>query len=333
MKKSIIGGSIVSIFIIALGGYFFVGGSKPDDLNSTRNKLQSVLVVAQDKLNQEKQKLNNMLSDIKQSFALAVSVQDQMRQATAVVNKTNIMFKDANGVNPKLIVKNPLTNIPIDDERKNINTILAEWEKKSNISSLKLINITESEKILKNAETIQNYLDELSQIMENLTPENSGLSQFQLDTYLQHLPSAEEIQQVINTITNAIQDAEDNIATSPQSVTPPAIDTTPPPQPETPPATLLDEAIAQQAVVDAAQNQVNYIQEQINQIETEIPPPPVDTTIPPVEILPPEVSPEVPPVDSGNNTINYDVKRTIDKNQGIIVQPGEPRLIQGTDPY
>ncbi|MBY0376520.1 hypothetical protein K2P96_00920, partial [Patescibacteria group bacterium] len=83
-KSVIIGGSVAFLLIMAFGVYFFARGGKPDGLNSSRNKLQADLALAQDKLASQKEKLSSMLADIKQSFSLAITVQDQIRQATDI---------------------------------------------------------------------------------------------------------------------------------------------------------------------------------------------------------------------------------------------------------
>ncbi|MBP6883621.1 MAG: hypothetical protein KBC06_00075 [Candidatus Pacebacteria bacterium] len=324
MKKSIlVGGTIISLLVLIFLVYFFVRGNKPDDLNSTRNKLQSDLAIAQSKLANEKNKLDSMLDSLKQSFSLAVSVQDQMRQATDVVNRTNFMFHDPNGASPELIVKNPLQNIPINDQRKNINSLLTDWRTKLSLSSLKLIDVAESERIKKNTETIQQYLESLHQIADKLTPENSDLSQYQIDIYKQNLPAVEEVKQIISNIDAAIQNAQNGNSQSSGSTGNSGNSTSSGSQ--NPPVTPED-VIDQQNTVDDGQDQVDTIQNQIDQIDqqTETPPP----TVPPVE-----TPPETPVAETENNTVNYGVRRTIDKNQGIIVQPGPAQLIPGTDPY
>ncbi|MBY0376930.1 hypothetical protein K2P96_03075, partial [Patescibacteria group bacterium] len=274
------------------------------------------------KLASQKEKLSSMLADIKQSFSLAITVQDQIRQATDIVNKTNFMFNDPNGANPKLITKNPLSNIPIEAQRAGVNTILSGWQGKLSLSSLHLLDVAASEKIKQNAQDIQTYLNNLSTIVDHLTPENSGLTQFQIDTYAAKLPPKDAIQQVINNIQDAIDHANGggngNGGTGGTG--------------DNGNGTTPEDVIQQQNTVDETQHEIDEIQHQIDQInqqQNQNNNPPVqqaDNSTPTVD-----TSGTPPPTD--NNTINYGVKRVIDKHQGILIQPGEPQLIQGSDPY
>ncbi|MFA6077070.1 MAG: hypothetical protein WC735_03265 [Candidatus Paceibacterota bacterium] len=324
-KLSLIGGGVVFALVLAFGVYFFMHGDKYNDLVTQKNMLQSDLAIAKNKLNKEKETLDTMTDDLESEFYLAATFQDQMRKASGIVEETDFMFKDASGSNPELIVKNPLKNILINDERKNINLLLEEWRKKTDILLIKTIDVNEREKIQKEMQTIKEFLEDLSEIIESLTPADSGLSQLQIDIYLSQLPPVEAIEEVLVSLETAIENSN-----NPQ---------TPPTSPSNIPSVTPEDVGNQQEVVEQVEDEVDSIKEKLTQVEQEIqqstpnPPPPTPTspTTPPVTTNP---NPENQNTNNGNNTNNPEVPRNIpNTRQGIIVQPGSPRLIQGTDPY
>lgn len=344
MKKWLIVGGEAAflIILIFLGIYFFTRGNKSDDLITKKNKLQSDLVLAQDKLNKERENLYNMTGSLKQSYSLAFSVQDEMKKASDMVSQTDFMFIDPYGLGPQLRVKNT-TDIIISLERKDINLLIFQWQKKTDLLSVSKIDVNESEKIRNEAAMIKKYIQDLSEIVGGLTPANSGLSQLQINTYLAQLPSVDVINQVLASIGTAIENAISNnnsqaLNTQTQTETNTGAnvgtqnDQTPPSFGSNTRAVTPEAVVAEQAVVAETQTTVTTLQEQLAQIEEQIQqssPPPVETTttINPV--------PENQNTNNGENTNGTEnlPSRDIINGQGIIIQPGPPRLIQGTDPF
>ena len=325
MKKSfIISGSIVFILILIFGIYFFTRGNKPENLIIQKNKLQSDIVLAKDKLSKEKQILDTMVSGLFDSYPLAVNVQDQMKKASDIVSQTDFMFTDSSGLNPEIIVKNIISGFSINNERKNINLLISRWKQETDILSIKKIDINESNKIKQDTETIKTYIQNLSQIVGSFTTGNSGLSQLQIDSYLAQLPSIEVINEVLASLGTAIENANNPPASNPETQNSPA---SPNPPPVAPPVVVTpSDVIREQAIVAEAQRQADILQEQLALIETQLPLPPAPTAPTPVP-TPIEINPTNNPdyINPYNiNSADY---------QGIIIQPGPPQLIQGTNQF
>ena len=338
MKKTfIIGGGIIVLLILVLGGiYFFPHENKLKDLTTQKSKTQGFLAGAEDKLNKEKQKLDTMTNQLKESFALAVTVQDQTNLASSMVHQTDFMFTDASGSKPELIIKNIPGGVSVNNERKNLNLLIAEWQKEMDFLSISKIDVAESEKIKKDTEAVKAFIKNLTEIIKNLTPANSGLSQEQIDMYLSQLPSVDSVDQVLVSIQSAIETSKAKTAAESGGSAPTAPLVTP------------EEVLAEQKAVVDAQNQMTALQEQLARIEEQISqsspnsnsnsgstppptPPEVDTSVvPPVPVNP-------TPTDPNNVGPQYNSEDMLNsiKNRGpsIIVQPGPPRLIQGTNQY
>ncbi|OGI75714.1 hypothetical protein A3C67_02915 [Candidatus Nomurabacteria bacterium RIFCSPHIGHO2_02_FULL_42_19] len=322
-KSVIIGAGIAFLITILTGGYFLTRESELDDLMARKNKLESNLITAEDKFNRAKGALSTMLGDLQNSFALGTSVQDQIKQASDIVKQTDFIFTDPDGSNPEIIVDNPLPDILINAERQYINLLLAEWLAKTDILSIKEIGVSEAEKIKADTEIIKTFIENLAKIVASLTPEDSELSQFQIDTYFSQLPSIVDINEVLTSLETAIENHNSQVESSQTS------SNFPPPTSIEP-----EEVVAQQAVVTQAQTEVTTVQEQLAEIEEEIEPlSPTPVPISPITNPDPENQTENQNTESSENNPISLPPRVIDSNQGIIIQPGPVRLIQGTDPF
>lgn len=334
MKKALITAGAIGILIIIISGvYFFVLKSRTDDLTLQKNKLEQALNVAQKNLNKEKEKLDTLNKGLQDSFPLAVSVQGQMKKSFDIVQQTDFMFYDAYGLNPELIIKNYSTASALNNERKDINSLLLKWQKQLNLLSVQKIDVNESEKIKKDIETIKVFIKNLTLAIKALTVQNSGLSQYQIDTYSAQFVSVEVVDEVIYSIETAITNSNYNSLNSnaTNSYTVATGNSQVPANFETFPGQVLpSEVITQQSVVEEAQNQVNQIQEQIAQVEAQIQ---QASTIPPASEIPTEIIVNPPIEDTSMIEYLNLPPRKIIKDQGILVQPGPPRLIQGSDPY
>lgn len=322
--------------IILLGVYFLTRGNGLDYLIGQKDKLEGNLALAQGRLNKEKQTLDAMIKNFQNSSELTAKVQGQMKKASDLVKQTDFMFIDPDGSNPKIIVKNLLAYISINDERKNINQLLFKWQQKISARSAQNIDLSESEKIKEDAEIIKSFIEDLSKITGALTPQNSGLSQVRIDSYLLKLPSLQSVNEVLASLGAAIENykindlqafdinTESNLNYSNFSLPSPSI-------------VFNDSIVAQQVIVAEMQTEVTNIQQQLTQVEEQI----QQSSPSPVAPLPSETDTTINSVlenQNTNNTIteyNYITppSREFVPSQGIIIQPGPPRLIQGTDQY
>jgi len=329
MKKSLIVGGMFFIIIIIFGGYFLIRNNTRDSSIVQKDRLQDGLLVAENKLKKEKETLNLMIDDLRNSFILAVSVQDQMKKGSRIVSQTDFMFSDPNGLNPQLIVKNFPSIILINTERKNINLLLTEWQNKTDILYIKKIDIKESEQIKKDAQAIKTYFHDLSYLIGILTPKNSGISQFQIDSFLSNLPLEEAIDEVLASLQTAINNSQTLDTQTAYSQTSSSSSqgvnfVTP------------DDVVAQQGIVDQTQIQVIALQEQLTQIEEQNS---AETNIN-TQINSDLENQNTTNTDSTNDDTNLTNQNDssvndnlIDDHQGIIIQSGLPQLIQGTNQY
>lgn len=306
------------LLIPIVGAYFFTRGEDLDDLTVKKNQLQDDLTVAKDKLNKETEILDTMTSDLRRGYPVASSVQDQMSKASDLVRRTDFIFTNPSGSNPKIIVKNPLTDISIDAERVDINMLLAEWQKETTVASMATIDLNKIEKIKKDAETIKRFINDLSKITASLTPENSGLSQFQIATYSAMLPSLASIDAVLNSLSISIENSTNNQI--PQ--TSPNI-----------PVVTVAEVVQQQAVVAQIEATVVAVQEQITQTEVQIQQISLTPTPIPTPTPTPTPTPNPTPTPTPTPTPITDPGSGGTDSEGTIFQSGEPELIQGTNPY
>ncbi len=339
MNKSIIGGGIVVVLIVAL--YFFLQGTSLEDLITQKNKLQNDFTVAEKKLNKEKETLGIILTDLRNSSALTAGIVEQTKKASSLVKQTDFLFDDSNGENPELKFRNPLTSILINNERRNINLLIAEWQKKSNFFQIKTIGIKESEQIKKDAQAIKAFLENLSKILASLTPANSGLTQLQIDTFSSQFPSVNQIDEVLTSLGAVIENyntsraetyyvwAETRTGGNQNSS-----DSSPSEIPVTE-----NDITLQQTVVAEMQTQIVAIQAQLQEVEKEIQQKIEDSPTPVAAdpITPEPVIVEITPSENQNvydtNVYATPPPREPITSQGIIIQPGPPRLIQGTDPF
>ncbi len=338
MNKSIVAGSIVAFLLIVLSGvYFLTREEKKEDLFSQKNKLEVSLATAKSKLEQEQSNLDSLKVGLRDSFPLAVGVQEQMRRASGLVGETDYLFTNSLSANPQLVFTNPLVSLKINEQRAKINLLLAEWKKKDNAMYLSKINISEAEKIQAEAESIKAFIEDLTKIVENLTVENSGLTQFQIDTYVYSLPSVESIEEVIVALNDIIDNSTNNsqgIAEAEDTYEPAANINWNPTSNEvtvTPEQVVVAEqsVAVVQAEVENIEAQLAVVNEQIQAQNPTVYVPPEDTTTDPNT----NSSTGGSTTSSPSNSPNTPSGNTPAPSQGIVVQPGAPRLIQGSNPY
>lgn len=334
-----VSGIVTFLLIVGGGVYFLTREEQKEDLYTQKNKLEGSLVTAKSKLQQEQNNLDSLKAGLKDSFPLAVGVQEQMRRASGLVGETDYLFSNPLGANPQLIFTSPLASLKINEQRAKINALLSEWKKKDNAVYLSKITLVEANNIQQEAETIKQFLEDFNTIIENLTVENSGLTQFQIDTYVYALPPIASIEEVIASMEELIENY-----TNPSSGVVAQVEE------ETSSSTVnwntgpIGGSVTPEAVVSAEQAvaitiaEVVAIEEQLVIVNEQIQAQTPTTYVPPEETI---IDPDASSSGTGLNTGNPNnptspttpSSSTPAPSQGIVVQPGAPRLIQGSNPF
>jgi len=302
-KSYIISGGIVFLLLIILGIYFYNRENSLDNLILQKQKLQSDISLTINKLGKEEQTLQTLINGPNISFATTTIIQNQIKQAYFLISQTDFMFSDPNGLNPKIKIKESPSSLALNAQRRKINLILKKWQEKITPSQVKEIDAKDAKQIETEIETIRIFVNNLSTIMENLTVENSNLSSFQIKNYSTRLASLDSIDNVLISIETTIKSSNDN---NQAPVTP-------------------DQIVTQELVVNDIQTELVILQNQLTQIEQKI------------QQISPILSSTTTPENSA--TINPDLENyessyiPYNKSEPIIVQPGPPRLIQGSNQY
>ncbi len=134
----------------------------------------------------------------------------------AVTDKTDVLFSNPTTANPEIIIKtDPNVQAHIDTMRAEITTTLNDW--KALVQDVNQNGPSQSSdaSVQQYANDVEQYISELKLIIDNLTPDNSGLT-------------PEEIAKDQVAVDAAIQEADQAIA----------IIDTPPPPPSSPPPPL-----------------------------------------------------------------------------------------------
>ena len=348
MKKVLIVGAgmlFLGIFVFVI--YFFMRGDKPDDLLTQKNKLQTAIVVAENKLNTEKEKLGALTKGLEDSFPFGVNIQAQMRKSSDLVKQTDFLFSNPYGTNPELIVKNSLNAALINKQRKEINLLLLAWQKKTDILFVDKIDKNESEKIKKDMELIKSLISALSKIVKELNTKNSGLSQVQIDSYVARFPTVSFIDEILANVEISIQNhntesnssnstGEDNTDGSISEDGANDADTS---GSQNSSEVSVEDVVALEFVIAETQNQLTILHVQLAEVEEKIQQQTALNPTPaplPTQATSEPVPAEIPTVTENQNTNTTFVPiYTKDRgtSKGIIIQPGPPRLIQGTDDH
>lgn len=304
-KLHLVSGGIVFLLLIVLGVYFYNRGSGLDNLILQQQKLQKDISLAKNRLDKETQILETLKRGPSISSATTTIIQNQIKQASALLSQTDFMFSDPTGLNPKIKIKESPSSLALNAQRRKINLILRKWQEKNTTSQVKEMDAKDGKQIAVEVEVIRTFVDNLSKIMENLTVENSNLSQFQIKNYSTRLASLDSIDEVLVAIETTIKSSNNN-----QTVVTP------------------DKIVAQELTTNKTQVELVILQNQLAQIEQQIQqltPIPSSTTIP-------ESGATISP--GSDNSDNYESTYVpYNKYEAIIVQPGPPRLIEGSNQY
>lgn len=259
----------ILIFAIVIGGGVLIYLNKGGENNSPENivaDLKNKIAEAQDKLESETSKLNylsGVFRDFNPVFAL---VQDHYSMIEDAVKKTDPLFREPDSTRPQLKIKaKDQLKKDLEARRAEINERLNKWRQMATLASVGDTISVPLSTLQSDAAEIQSYINEVADFVATLTPANSGLTQAEINVYVDAMTTASQnVASVIASLTQAIANVPTTPAQSPSQT-----------------QTVTASTVAQQqAVVDALAAQVAALQQQLNQITTGQTP----TTTPPVTV-------------------------------------------------
>ena len=334
MRRSLVVISTLVLVAIAAGAvYVFTGsGTKLENLDNLKYRLGTNLILAQNKLKEQKDELLGITSALRQSFPAAAAAGDNMRDIMSAVKKTDSLFIDPYGVNPTLIAGSSLLNESISAQRSSINKILASWQKKTDIFYIQNMSSEETENIKNEAEKIVAYIQSIFSIVNDLTTENSGLSTFVIETQVSQVSPPSVIEDLVVSMNNNITESHTAGSSSASSTANGSTDSNDGSTTVSNNSSVTADDIWEiENEIAETENEIAEIQAQIVVVEQQIAEITAVPVEPVVDVAPP-VDPNTDNATNPNNVIDF-VPRKINTKQGIIIQPGPPTLIPGTDPY
>lgn len=306
----LIAGAVV-ILIFVFGIYLMFGGSSspiPKNLQEEASRITKELATARQNLQNESNELNDLERAFRAMFPFYGIASDEYKNISSAVSKTDLFFLDANG-NPKLkITSKAELQKKINDQRAYINQLLNNWKQKLSASQASVVTRQIIDNLISDAQVIEEYVNDLSSVINLLTPENSGLTQAEIDSYQQILNDvnnqlSSSIANLVVTTTTTQQSGQTQTTTSTQTQT----------------VTAQDLA-NQQSVVDAAQAQVDALAAQLAQIQALINQAIASSTQPVIQKT------STQPKNVGTQRGDY-------VPPDLIVQPGPPGLVEGENAY
>lgn len=306
----LIAGAVV-ILIFGFGIYLMFGGSGspiPKNLQEEASRITKELATARQNLQNESNELNDLERAFRAMFPFYGIASDEYKNISSAVSKTDLFFLDANG-NPKLkITSKAELQKKINDQRAYINQLLNNWKQKLSASQASVVTRQTINNLISDAQVIEEYVNDLSSVINLLTPENSGLTQAEIDSYQQILNDvnnqlSSSIANLVVTTTTTQQSGQTQTTTSTQTQT----------------VTAQDLA-NQQSVVDAAQAQVDALAAQLAQIQALINQAIASSTQPVIQKT------STQPKNVGTQRGDY-------VPPDLIVQPGPPGLVEGENAY
>ena len=191
---------ILSIVVLFVCIYSFKEAEKLAVGQDITNKNLVDLETARQKIDLEKKRLIELRG---KSYAMQVS-QEQYLKIKSLVDKTNIFFRDADSLHPKIQIKinNKTLEDKINAKRLKINELLLTWDENNKRfleTDQALIN-----KIKLSLKYIESYVEEIQTIVFDLSTKDSELSNEQINLYKNVITnSVSEIKQIITTVNQA----------------------------------------------------------------------------------------------------------------------------------
>ncbi len=304
---------VIAFVIIGGSLYFYLYSQKKQDADSALiNSLKDSLDASSPQL-----QLHSSLLKAQANLQMQTNRLTDMQNALITQQQFSSAMKSGYDIVDSAVKKTDVISKKIQDEvttkRQQVTDALNLW--KDLIARTPKDGATDEVRALAQAyaETAQSYLAELQDVVDNLTPETSGLTQSQIDSYVA-----------------LVQDASRSVDSVVQTLLPPP----PPAAPQTtvvvaagndyvPPAPIVTpvapaDVVHQETVVADAQNQVEILQDQINQEQQ------ASST---------NQNPPPPPAGNGQQDIYTTPYSDYSTAQGIVTQPGDPELVPGANRY
>jgi hypothetical protein len=257
--------AVLSILVVALPIYFINRShDRAAALKAQEKKIQRRITVAKVRVQNETEKLNDLVSGFRNSLPQTARMQDSYSRMAITIDRTDVFFSNPDSSNPdiKIPTKTALIEKNINNLRARINERLTELQRDVYTPQANMQNLIIEAR--QDADIIRQYAQELSQIVNNLTPENSGLTEAQIESY-QAIPPIvlEEVSDIIVAV---------------QNTTPTNTQTTEPVVVTQEQVQAQEQVVAQaQAEVVVLQQELVQVQESIQQVETQTENPPTET--------------------------------------------------------
>lgn len=307
--------AIVLVLAVVAGAYFYITSEnrKIREQKFKAEEIRQELVQVRAKADVETAKLDNFKKKFRDQFPFHAVVSDEYDKIAGAISKVDALFDSSDGSAPKIKIKTKTVAVEADINSRwaNIKTLLNEWKKKASISLAQEADKNTIIQIKKDAQVIQSFVNELASIVNALTPEDSGLTQSQIDNFEATLAAvSQEISGTIASLTQA-----ESIVPVTSGQTTQTTQTT-----STQPPVTAEEIITQQAIVAEIQAQIVVLEQQLAQIVAVI----TSTTgITPLQ--------EVVQVETTVvNTSNPNPTSSGVSFPDTIVDPNSPQLIQGS---
>lgn len=134
-----------------------------------------------------------------------------VRVQSALFNYTDTFFTNPQSVNPTINLRTDTTNIydDINNKRLIVSDVLTKWSNRMNDNNAKMSDVVND--VLSYLRTIKSFMNDLSVIVSDLNPSNSGQSQTILNTYLSVMNSGLTS---VNTAIDAVTDAQSALSSA-----------------------------------------------------------------------------------------------------------------------
>ncbi|OHB09374.1 MAG: hypothetical protein A3H52_03275 [Candidatus Zambryskibacteria bacterium RIFCSPLOWO2_02_FULL_39_26] len=299
LQKGFIAYVIVAVLAIILigGSFYFNSRNKTGSLSDN----QLLLLGANQKVEMETAKLEELHRRYQAERKIVAQIQEEYSNIkTNILRRTDIFFKNAESKNPQIIIKISNKNIEkdINNRRLEITKLLEAWDKENEIINSDSVSInllpTLSDLVKsakKDISYIEKYIAQLESIINNLSIENSDLTQSQISSYQFIIASnINEVEKVVSTFTTIENSANEIYAANAETTTvsivaisspgeeastpsPTTLDSTetdttaptPLSMSTTPPIVTLSQIEAQEEVVVEAEVEQAEIEQMINQ--------------------------------------------------------------------
>lgn len=302
--------------IVSAGAYYYFRA--PQDSLAVQ---QLKLAQAKAKLQGKKVKLVTVEEEFAKTYSIYSILRAQYTKTEVIVEVVDNYLADPK-VDKALTEANAKVKKDIDTKYDKIKTLMDSWKAKVDYTYAPNVTVGTLNTFKKDAETIKTLIQTLQNTVENLTPDDSALTQAQIDAYEEQLQDAlTAINSTITAVTNAVTQSTQN-----------------PPFPPTNPVTpqqieqAQEEVTQAQAEVDAAQAEVDAA----TPTPPGTPPPPPGTPSPtpttpsptPTPTPNPVPPPLPPPTNLGPDNSNGE---DMYPYNSIIITPPTPPLIQGSN--